>query len=158
MNILYGIQGTGHGHISRAKELLPALSKYASLDVLISGGKNRISVDREVRFHKKISLSYNRAGGVSILKTLQELRPISLINDISSISLDRYNLIISDYEPISAWSAKLENVPSLGLSHQAAFLSDKTSRPAYKSQFAETVLKHFAPTNSVIGFSLSTIR
>lgn len=153
MKILYGIQGTGHGHISRAKELLPVLSKYASVDVLISGEKNKINVNREVQFRKRgISLSYNHAGGVSLLETLCELRPISFINDISSIPLNKYNLIISDYEPISSWAAKLENVPSLALSHQAAFLSEKSPRPTHKSQFAETVLKYFAPANSAVGF------
>ena len=37
MRILYGIQGTGNGHISRALEVLPYLKKKASVDILISG-------------------------------------------------------------------------------------------------------------------------
>ncbi len=45
MNILYGIQGTGHGHISRARELLPELRKHASVDVMVSGHASQLSID-----------------------------------------------------------------------------------------------------------------
>jgi hypothetical protein len=49
MKILYGIQGTGNGHVSRAKEILPVMRRYAEVDVLISGRecdiKNRVEAD-----------------------------------------------------------------------------------------------------------------
>ena len=34
MKILYAIQGTGNGHISRAREIIPLLQKYGELDIL----------------------------------------------------------------------------------------------------------------------------
>ena len=37
MKILYAIQGTGNGHLSRAREFIPALAARTSMDVLISG-------------------------------------------------------------------------------------------------------------------------
>ena len=37
MKILYGIQGTGNGHISRSREVLKYLCKEAEVDILVSG-------------------------------------------------------------------------------------------------------------------------
>jgi len=152
MKILYGIQGTGHGHISRARELLPELRKHASVDVMVSGHTNQLSIDN-VKYQKYgISLTYDNNGGVAVLDTLRDFRPVRFAADVRSIPLGNYDLVISDYEPISAWSAKLQNVPSVGLSHQAAFLSPHTPRPPTKSLVAEVLLQHFAPVDYPVGF------
>ena len=37
MKILYAIQGTGNGHLSRAIDVIPALKKIGQVDVLVSG-------------------------------------------------------------------------------------------------------------------------
>ena len=153
MKILYGIQGTGHGHISRAKELLPELAKYASVDVIMSGGNSVPDIEEFITYKKHgISLSYDNNGSVSIIGTLLDLRPISFVKDINKISLKKYDLVISDYEPISAWAAKFKNIPCVALSHQASFLSRKTPRPVHRSGVAEAILQHFAPAESAIGF------
>jgi uncharacterized protein (TIGR00661 family) len=156
MKILYGIQGTGIGHLSRARELLPELSKHADIDVIFSGHNGNIRLNKPIKYRKPgISLTYNRRGGVSVLGTLRDLRPIRFLKDIRSISARDYDLVISDYEPISAWSAKLEQVPSVALSHQASFLSDATPRPVERSVSAEAILQHFAPADQAIGFHFS---
>jgi uncharacterized protein (TIGR00661 family) len=153
MKILYGIQGTGHGHISRARELLPALSEHAQIDVMISGTASQLSINGGIKYRKHgISLSYDRHGGISVFQTLRNLRPIRFISDVQSTKLSKYDLVISDYEPVSSWSAKLEGVPSVALSHQASFLSPKTPRPNRQSLVAEAILQHFAPADSAIGF------
>lgn len=153
MKILYGIQGTGHGHISRARELLPQLSRHASVDVLVSGTASQLSINQGITFRKHgISLSYDSNGGVSVLETLRDLRPIRFVSDVQSITPAEYDLVISDYEPVSAWAAKLENVPCVALSHQASFLSPQTPRPDRKSLVAEALFQHFAPADYSIGF------
>lgn len=153
MKILYGIQGTGHGHLSRARELLPELSKHASVDVMVSGHNSTLELDNPVKYRKHgISLSYDSNGGVSVLGTLRDLRPIRFLSDVQSISINDYDLVISDYEPVSAWSARLEGVPSVAMSHQAAFLSPSTPRPSKRSRTAEVVLQHFAPADRAVGF------
>ena len=43
MRILYAIQGTGNGHISRATALVPRLKERADVDVLISGVQSDIT-------------------------------------------------------------------------------------------------------------------
>ena len=37
MRILYGVQGTGHGHISRARVILPKLENSQKLTFLLAG-------------------------------------------------------------------------------------------------------------------------
>lgn len=153
MNILYGIQGTGHGHLSRAKELLPELGQYASVDVLISGFACQMPLGNPVTYRKHgISLTYDSNGGVSVLETLMAIKPIRFLRDIQSIPAEHYDLIISDYEPVTAWGAKVAEIPGIALSHQAAFLSGKTPRPAKRSLMAEAILQHFAPAEHAIGF------
>lgn len=152
MNILYGIQGTGHGHISRARELLPELRNHASVDVMISGHASQLTLD-DITYQKYgISLTYDSNGGVAVFDTLRDFRPMRFVTDVRSIPLSNYDLVISDYEPVSAWSAKLQNVPVVGLSHQAAFLSPNTPRPQTKSLVAEALLRHFAPADYPLGF------
>jgi uncharacterized protein (TIGR00661 family) len=153
MKILYGIQGTGHGHISRAQELLPEFGKYASVDVLVSGYACQLGLDASVKYRKKgISFCYDDQGGVSILDTLRSIQPLRFLFDIQSMSLEDYNLVVSDYEPVSAWAARRCGVASVALSHQASFLSKKTPRPEQRSVVAEAVLQHFAPTDHALGF------
>jgi uncharacterized protein (TIGR00661 family) len=153
MKILYGIQGTGHGHISRAREMIPCLSKHATVDILISGYNCNISLEYTKVVHRRgISLTYDNDGGVSYLKTALNVKPLTFLRDLSSLNPDQYDLVISDYEPVTAWASINSKTPSVGLSHQASFLSDKCPRPKTKSLFSESVLKYFAPVNRSIGF------
>ncbi|MCC5940184.1 MAG: hypothetical protein JJU37_01475 [Balneolaceae bacterium] len=153
MKILYGIQGTGHGHISRAREILPVLSKSADIDVLVSGYNCNMTLDdRPVIQKRGLSLAYDSKGGVSYLQTALNLKPVTFIRDIQSIETERYDLIISDYEPVTAWAAQNKEVPTVALSHQASFLSELSPRPRHKSLFAEQILKNFAPCRHAIGF------
>jgi hypothetical protein len=60
--------------------------------------------------------------------------------------------IPSDFEPISARSAKLRGIKSLSLSHQSSFLSEDTPRPSKIDRIAEWLLKNYAPCEFNIGF------
>jgi len=70
MKILYGVQGTGHGHISRARVVLPRLREIAEVDVLISGYNFNMPLDDHITFKKRgISLTYDNNGSVDYLET-----------------------------------------------------------------------------------------
>lgn len=154
MKILYGIQGTGHGHISRAREIIPELAREASVDLLISGHNYQMTLDHadEIRHKRGLSLTYDESGGVSYLKTAINIQPVTFLKDLSTVDPDQYDLVISDFEPITAWASLGADTPCIGISHQAAFLSDASPRPRYRSIFAEQILKRFAPCNRAIGF------
>lgn len=153
MKVLYGIQGTGHGHISRAREILPLLFNHAEVDVLLSGYNCNMSLE-DIRVMKRrgISLSYSDNGRVSLINTIKNLKPITFLKDVSKLNPESYDLVISDFEPVSAWASYNTDVPSLALSHQAAFLSDFSPRPFRQSLFSEQILKNFAPCKSALGF------
>ena len=44
MKILYAIQGTGNGHISRARDIIPVLMQMGELDILISGTEAEVEL------------------------------------------------------------------------------------------------------------------
>ena len=153
MNILYGIQGTGHGHISRAREIIPILSQKADVDVLVSGYNCNMNLeDVEIIQKRGISLTYDSEGSVSYLKTALNLKPITFIRDIQALNVKDYDLIISDFEPVTAWASQQKHVFSVALSHQASFISANAPRPKKRSVIGEQILKHFAPCSTPIGF------
>ena len=152
MRILYGVQGTGHGHISRAKVIIPLLREIADVDVLISGYNFNLELDGKIAFKKRgISLSYDSKGAIDILETARAIKPVRFVKDMQEIPVQEYDFGISDFEPVTAWAAQKAGVQCLGLSHQAAFLSEKTPRPPKKSKVAEGIIKHFAPCDGAIG-------
>ncbi len=50
MRILYAIQGTGNGHISRALDVIPLLKEKAKVDLLTSGIQADLSLPYPVKY------------------------------------------------------------------------------------------------------------
>ena len=70
MRVLYAIQGTGNGHISRAREIIPLLRKRCETDILISGYQADLDLPFEVKFRMQgLSFIFGRNGGVDFRKT-----------------------------------------------------------------------------------------
>lgn len=152
MKILYGVQGTGHGHINRAKALIPILREFVDVDVLLSGYNFHMELDGGVDFKKRgISLTYDSKGSVDLFETAINLKPVTFMQDVQSIPLQDYDFVLCDFEPVTAWAAKLAGVRSVGLSHQASFMSVKSPRPHKKSLLAEGIIRHFAPCDEYLG-------
>jgi uncharacterized protein (TIGR00661 family) len=150
--ILYAFNGTGYGHTSRAMSIIPLLKNFCDVDILISGEMNRVDIKQEIRYRfEGFTFVYDK-GGVSYFKTFLKLKLFKFLSDIRNLPVDRYDLVISDFEPISAYAAKLRKKRSLALSHHAAFLSDKTPRPLIRDRIAEWILKNYAPCTNAIGF------
>ncbi len=153
MKILFAIQGTGNGHISRAREIVPLLQKYGDLDLLVSGSQADVSLTQPLkyRFHG-FSYVFGKKGGIDYWKTFKAMNLRQLWKDMRSIPLKDYDLIINDFEPITAWACRLKKIKSVSLSHQASFQSLKSPRPLKKERYAELILKYYAPTTHHIGF------
>lgn len=154
MKILFAIQGTGNGHISRAREIIPYLQQHGDVDILISGTQADVSLSQPVkyRFHG-FSFVFGKNGGVNHWQTFKIIKLWQFWKDMKSIPLTNYNLIVNDFEPLTAWACKLKKVKSVSLSHQASFVSLNTPRPIKKGpKYAQLILKHYAPTSHHIGF------
>lgn len=157
MKILYAIQGTGNGHISRAKEIIPLLQQYGELHILMSGTQADIPLPQELnyRFHG-FSYVFGKKGGIDYWKTFKQMNIRQLWKDIRALPLNDYDLIINDFEPITAWACKLRKRKSVSLSHQASFMSNKIPRPENRSFYGQWILKNYAPTSNHIGFHFSS--
>jgi len=152
MRILYGVQATGNGHLSRAIEFYPIMCKYADVDVLVSGIQGDLELNFPVKYtHHGLSFIFGKTGKINYWKTARTLKPIRFIIDVFRLNLKDYDLIVSDFEPIATWAAGRVDVERVGLSHQASFLSAKTPRPTKKGFFGELLFRKFAPVDRYVG-------
>ena len=110
MKILYGINGTGNGHITKSLNIISNLNKlgYKNIDILISGNNHSLNIPYKYKFHG-FSLKYNQYGSIDYLKTLKDFKPLQFIKDIK-IDLSNYDKIITDFEPITSWTCKKQKV------------------------------------------------
>jgi len=153
MNVLFAIQGTGNGHLSRAKEIIPYLLKYANVDLLVSGTQSQIEMPYIIKYKKRgISFSPGKGGGIDYYDTIKSFKPFNFHKDIVQLPVENYDLVLNDFEPISAWACKLKRKRCIAISHQASFLSRATPRPEQKNLFCEKLFKHYAPCSDYVGF------
>nr|MBX2814888.1 hypothetical protein [Saprospiraceae bacterium] len=152
MRILYGIQATGNGHLARAIELVPALRQFMDVDLLVSGTESSIDFPLEIKHLRHgLGYSFGTSGKVDIAKSIRNLKLGRFVRDVTMSPVRGYDLAISDFEPITAWSAKLYGIPSIALSHQASFLFKNSPRPHRRKRYAEFILKNYAPADRHIG-------
>lgn len=152
-NVLYALNGTGSGHIIRARAILPELEKKYNVDMLVSGKNYIIDTGFKVKYNfKGFTFHINSNGKVSYFKSILKNNVFRFLYDMLTLDLSNYDLIISDFEPISAWASKLKGKNSLQLSHQACLLSPKTPRPKKIDKIAEFFMKWYSPCNKKIGF------
>lgn len=152
MRILYGVQATGNGHISRAKEFIPHLLRHGDVDVLLSGSSAEVDIGHPVKYRLSgLGFTFGKNGGIDYIETALKLRPIRFLADVRALDVDAYDLVVSDFEPVTAWACKMVGKPCVGLSHQAAFLSEKTPRPAVGNPAAELLFKTYAPCTEPVG-------
>lgn len=153
MRILYGIQGTGNGHLSRAEEIVPILKEMAQVDVLISGNQSQIQSSFDIQYKRNgLTFLASLDGRVDLFRTIVNSSPIQLFKEIKNFDVQKYDLVISDFEPISAWSALINGVSCVELSHQAAVLNKNAPQPENKDRISSYILNHYCPTKLKYGF------
>lgn len=158
MKILYGVQGTGNGHISRAREMARAFASLGmTVDFLFSGREPSQYFDMDCfgDYRTGEGLTFiTEQGQLNQWKTLRHNRPMHFVHDVSQLDVSGYDVVLNDFEPISAWAAQRHKVPSVGLSHQNAFLYDVPT--VGQSWLDAMITRHFAPTSmplACIGFT-----
>ena len=151
--ILYAIQGTGNGHVARAREIIPILQKYGDVDIALSSDQSQVDVGCSIRFRLSgLSFVYGGKGSISYLKTLQKNNLWRLLKEIAFFPVHDYDIIINDFECTIAWAARFRSKKIFGMGHQVSFLSAKSPRPVKKDWLGEFVLKWYAPCTWPIGF------
>ncbi len=152
MKILYGVQGTGNGHITRSIKMITTLKSMGfEVDTLVSGSNYQINLPFECKFNfKGFNFSFNKDGSINKFNTLIENDFYQFLKD-TKLDLKQYDTLITDFEPILAWSAKFKEREIWGIGNQYSFLSKNSPRPTKKDLIGETVLKWMAPVTNPIG-------
>jgi uncharacterized protein (TIGR00661 family) len=159
MRILYAIQGTGNGHLSRALDVVPCLQKHGEVDILVSGSQGDLSLPFPVKFKLSgLSFIFGKSGGVSLWKTLARTNIRKLIKSIKSLPVEGYNLVITDFEPVTAWACYFKNKACISLSHQSAVLSPGLPRPDHTDMMGKLILNNYAPSSAQYGFHFSAFK
>lgn len=153
MKVLYAVQGTGNGHLSRAMDMIPCLKNRAEVDVLISGIQADLVLPFEVKYRMHgLSFIFGKSGGVNIWETFMRSKVLKLIREINELPVSDYDLVISDFEPVSAWACNLRDQECIGLSHQVAVLDRSAPKPAEIDILGRFILKNYAPPTVKYGF------
>jgi uncharacterized protein (TIGR00661 family) len=153
MRILYGVQATGNGHISRSREVIRCLKADGlEVDVVLSGRDPSQLWDMEVfepyRVFPGLTFS-TRRGRLLFLDTARRLDLGRFYADIRRFDARGYDLVITDFEPLTARIARRAGKPSLGIGHQYAFRY-KIPIAGYNPA-AWYVIRNFAPADRAIG-------
>jgi len=153
MKILYAIQGTGNGHLSRSMDVVPCLQKHGDVDVLVSGIQGDLTLPFPVKYKfRGLSFIFGKTGGVSLWKTFAKTNFRRLRNEISNLPVEKYDLVINDFEPVSSWACYFKNKPCISLSHQAAVLAPGAPRPEHEDMMGKLILNNYAPGTAAYGF------
>jgi uncharacterized protein (TIGR00661 family) len=156
VRILYAIQGTGNGHIARAEDIIPILRQHGDLDLFVSGAQADIRLSYPVRYKSKgLSFYFGKGGGVDLVKTFRKNSSRDVYSEIKKFPVEKYDLVINDFEPITAWACRRKDIPCVALSHQSALLSKLSPRPSSYDPVGDWILKNYAPASATVGFHFS---
>ena len=153
MKILYAVQATGNGHISRAMQLLPYLERHGTVDFFMSGDNASLALNGNVKYRSKgLSLYYTQCGGLNYWQIFKKNKWTRAMKEARDLPVNKYDLVINDFDYITAESCRIHKKNSLHLGHQASFISEQTPRPDKISSVGEFIYKHYCNTSHFLGF------
>lgn len=152
IKILYGIQATGNGHLSRSIEIIKKLKETNKfdIDILLSGQQKDIELDIDVKYRFD-GLKFDINKELDALNIIKSNNIFKLIKNIYSLNIKQYDLIITDFEPITSWAAMLKRKKILGIGNHYKFLSNKFSANMYYN-LNKIFCKIISPISSYIYF------
>ena len=154
MRLLYAIQGTGNGHLTRALDIVPLLqARCEQLDILVSGPPADLTLPFEIKYRASgMGFIFGKKGGINFVKTFSQFNSVNFLREIRQLPVKDYDLVISDFEPVSSWACRLREVPCVALSHQSAVLHPAAPRPRQEDYPGRAVVRHYAPSTAQYGF------
>lgn len=152
MRVLYGIQCTGNGHITRSIDFVNELRKYVRVDVVTSGSHSEVQLPFNVKYKLNgLSYYFGKNGSFDLIKTLRGNNFFRFLSEINSIPVHYYDLVVSDFEPITAWAAKKHWVYCVALSNQAALANASVKKPKVFSPISKLIIDYFCPSDKQYG-------
>ncbi|GHA37932.1 glycosyl transferase [Salinimicrobium marinum] len=157
MKILYAVQGTGNGHLSRARDVIPLLKNIGEVDILVSGTQADMTLPYDVKYQMKgLGFIFGKRGGVDLWKTFIQNNIRGIIREIQKVPVHQYDVVINDFEPVSAWACYFKRRPCIALSHQCAVLAVNAPLPKHRDRIGRLILKYYAPSTVKYGFHFSS--
>ncbi|MEM8813791.1 MAG: glycosyltransferase family protein [Pseudomonadota bacterium] len=155
MRILYGVQTTGRGHVVRARGMIAALKANGhDVKTVFSGAK------LDTTWFEPTFEPYLVFDGLTHRSHAGQFRTVStaydaitkmprLARDILRLDAADLDVVVTDYEPITAYFARLRGVPSIGVGHLYAFAHEVPVAPGRLIDHA--VMRGFAPASIPLG-------
>jgi len=154
IKILYGVQTTGNGHISRSIEIINKLQetdKY-EIDVLLSGEQKDIKMPDNINVINRLDgLKFNIKEKIGIVNILKNNNFIRFFKDIYNINIKKYDIILTDFEPITSWASIFKRKKIIGIGNHYKFLSKRFSTNMYYN-LNKIICKIISPISSYIYF------
>jgi uncharacterized protein (TIGR00661 family) len=123
------------------------------VDILVSGCQVDIELPFEVQYRLNgLCFIFGKRGGIDYVDTYRRGKLKKMYKEIQQLPVENYDLVISDFEPVSAWACYYKNIRCIGLSHQAAVIHERAPRPKKSDLIGEAVLKYYAPCSVKLGF------
>lgn len=128
MKILYGINGEGLGHISRSTKIIEEL-RCAGHTVHIACMNDEVLTKNDIKI-----------GGVSLKFKNQKIKKLSTIIDFLNLPINKYisliegkygvvDLVITDFEPITARYARKNKINLISIDNQHRFVKIDKNLP-----------------------------
>jgi uncharacterized protein (TIGR00661 family) len=153
MKILYAIQGTGNGHLSRSMDIVPLLQQKGEVDILVSGIQGDLILPFPIKYQfHGMGFVFGKKGGVDLWRSFYKSDLRKFLKEVRQLPVEEYDLVITDFEPVSAWACSSKNVPCIGLSHQAAVLAEQAPKADSSDIIGKLIIKQYAPVTAQYGF------
>jgi uncharacterized protein (TIGR00661 family) len=99
--------------------------------------------------HRRGLTFVTRDGQIRPIASLAANNLVEFARDVRALRLESFDLVVSDFEPVSAWAGRRAGIRTIGIGHQYAF-GPRTPR-AGQSWWAERLLASFAPVAQPLG-------
>ena len=153
MKILYAIQTTGNGHLARAQNIIPRIKEVAELEIITSGPENDFLLkEKPIKHFTGVTFFYTDNGSVNWLKTIFLNNYFKFFKEVLSCPVKKYDLVINDFEPVSAWSARFNNVKCFELTNQYSMSLSSVPKPKSYNKLILWAIKYIIPSKLGYGY------
>jgi len=136
-NILYGVNGEGAGHSTRAKEVISHLQQrgHAVHIVSFDRGLTNLRKDFDVMeisgwriTYVNNQVRYRRTVATNLLTARKTMASISRLKDL--IDEKEINLVITDFEPLTCHAGRRKRLPVISIDNQHCLTNADVSYPS----------------------------
>jgi len=153
MRILYGITANGNGHLSRSRRIVRLLRERGhEVELIISGEPGKAIMDNQdlVPYRRFDGFSFADKGG-SALETLRASKPFRFLKNLMrDMPEGHFDLAVTDYEPLTAWHARLKGIHSVGVCRMYSFNYPGVPLPASR-WYERLTFRWLAPADVMLG-------